>query len=86
MDMMGNDLSPYAQLIQHGLAVANRRMLEWNARLGRHMVIGAPDGTCAEQPAQGLLDEARRSPWWHDHFGAEAAPEPFPQDPTHKTP
>ena len=69
MDMMGNDLSPYARKIQHGLALANRRLLEWDARLEREVVVGALDGTCTERPAAEVLQEARESDWWQEHFG-----------------
>ena len=68
MDWNGNRLSPNAQILQHGLAIANRHMLEMAAALGRDLVIGSLDGGYAERSAAELLEETRRSEWWHEHF------------------
>lgn len=68
MDSTVNKLSPAAQTLQHGLALANRKMLETAAALGRNLILGDLDGGYTERPASELLNEARQSPWWHENF------------------
>lgn len=71
MDSTVNKLSPAAQTLQHGLALANRKMLETAAALGRNLILGDLDGGYTERPAAQLLDEARKSTWWHENFEDE---------------
>lgn len=68
MDWTANNLSPAAQALQHGLAMANRKMLENAAALGRSLILGDLDGGYSERPATELLKEARQSQWWHENF------------------
>ena len=49
--MMGSEMSDYARQIQHGLALANRQMMERHAKLGQSLIIGALDGTWQEVDA-----------------------------------
>ena len=37
--MMGSEMSDYARQIQHGLALANRQMMERHAKLGQSLII-----------------------------------------------
>jgi hypothetical protein len=77
MDFGNSKMSPYAQLIQHGLAMANRRLLETDAALGRPLILGHQDGTFEEKNAREFLNEAMTSEWWKIHFeeNKEVAPE-----------
>ncbi len=68
MDSAVNNLSPHARLLQHGLALANRRMMETAAKMERTLVLGTLNGEYRERPARELLDEAQASPWWEEHF------------------
>ena len=61
-------LSPYAKRLQHGLALANRKMMYRASRFGYSLVIGRQDGTCYEKDAAQLMDELRETPWWSEHF------------------
>ena len=71
MDSPKNNLSPYAQMIQHGLAQSNRKLLELDAALGRKMVFGHLDGTFEEVDARRFLNEVKASEWWKQHFDKE---------------
>lgn len=69
MDSMQNEeMSPFAQKVQNGLAKANRRMMEFDAALGRSLIIGQMDGGFKEIPAQQILSESQKLPWWEIHF------------------
>ena len=68
MDSAGNKLSPYARMVQRGLAMSNRRLLEWNATLGRTLILGQDDGSYEERDARTYLEEARTSTWWTENF------------------
>ena len=68
MDSAANKLSPHARQLQHGLALANRRMMETAAKMERTLVLGTLNGEYRERPARELLDEAQASPWWEEHF------------------
>ncbi len=68
MDSPKNNMSPYAQMIQHGLACSNRKLLELDAALGRTMVFGRLDGTPEEVDACSFLKEVKLSEWWKLHF------------------
>lgn len=61
-------LSPYARKVQHGMAVANRRMMAKASVWGYSLVIGEPDGSFKEQDARLLMEELRGTPWWKMHF------------------
>ena len=61
-------LTPYAKRLQHGLAVANRKMMPRASLFGYTLVIGTPDGNATEQDARRLLDNLKQSPWWKEHF------------------
>ncbi|MBO4487153.1 MAG: hypothetical protein J5729_02200 [Bacteroidaceae bacterium] len=61
-------LTPYARKVQHGMAVANRKMMTRASVFGYSLVVGAPDGTCSEKDARQLMDELRETPWWKTHF------------------
>lgn len=63
-----SSFTPYSRRLQHGLAVANRKMMTRAAIFGYTLVIGAPDGTASEKDARQLMDELRQSQWWKDHF------------------
>lgn len=63
-----SSLTPYSRRLQHGLAVANRKMMTRAAIFGYTLVIGAPDGTASEKDARQLMDELHQSQWWKDHF------------------
>lgn len=64
-------MSADAQRLQGGLALANRRMLETAAALGRNLILGNLDGGYEERSAAELLEETRQSKWWHDNFDDE---------------
>lgn len=66
--MMGSEMSDYARQIQHGLALANRQMMERHAKLGQPLIIGALDGTWQEVDAGEYLQESKSTPWWSKHF------------------
>ena len=68
MDLSNNRLSPEAVKIQHGLAMANRRMLEVAAALQHNLILGALDGGFEEKLARELLEEVKDSEWWQKHF------------------
>lgn len=68
MDSAANKLSPHARQLQHGLALANRRMMETAAKMERTLILGTLDGNYQERPAAELLGEAHGSSWWHEHF------------------
>lgn len=68
MDSANNNLSPYARLIQHGLAQSNRKLLEFDAALGRTLIFGRLDGSFEEVSAADFLKEVRESDWWKYHF------------------
>lgn len=68
MDMLGTELSEHAQLIQKGLALANRRLMERDALLEKNLILGQPDGTWVEVPALQLLEESKKLPWWQENF------------------
>lgn len=72
MDFNNNKMSPDAQLIQHGLAIANRKLLELDAALGRSLILGRQDGTFEEKAASEFLHDAKLSDWWKEHFADEA--------------
>ncbi len=61
-------LTPYARRVQHGMAVANRKMMTKASLYGHSLVIGRPDGTPTEKDAAQLMNELRQSPWWAEHF------------------
>ena len=44
-------MSPFAQKIQRGLALANRNLMEYDSALGRTLIFGQQDGTYKEVPA-----------------------------------
>lgn len=64
-------LTPYSRRLQHGLAVANRKMMTRASAFGYSLVIGRPDGSPSEKDARQLMDELRQSDWWTEHFGDE---------------
>lgn len=66
--MMGSEMSPYAKRIQHGLALANRKLMERNALLGDSLVVGSLDGTCKNVDAKDFLKESKDLPWWKENF------------------
>lgn len=70
--MMHNDynspLTPYARKVQHGMAVANRKMMARASVFGYSLVLGEPDGSYREQDARLLMDELRNTTWWKTHF------------------
>lgn len=68
MDFGNSKMSPYAQMIQHGLALANRQLLEKDAALGRQLILGHMDGSFEEKNASDFLEEAKASDWWKLHF------------------
>jgi hypothetical protein len=68
MGLNESKMSEAAQQLQNGLALANRRMLEKAAALGYTLIIGDLDGGFQERPAAEVLEETRRSEWWHEHF------------------
>jgi len=68
MDFGNSKMSPYAQLIQHGLALANRQLLEKDAALDRRLILGQLDGSFEEKNAREFLEEAKTSDWWKQHF------------------
>lgn len=68
MDLGKNKLSPHAQEIQYGLALANRRLMELDTALGRDLILGSLDGTPQQRPACELLNEAHQSNWWKEFF------------------
>ena len=68
MDSKKTEFSEHAACIQHGLALANRRMMERAARLGYTLVEGREDGSFEEYPAEQLLHVAQHSAWWQEHF------------------
>ena len=51
MDSAANKLSPHARQLQHGLALANRRMMETAAKMERTLILGTLDGNYQERPA-----------------------------------
>lgn len=61
-------LTPYARKVQHGMAVANRRMMARASIFGYSLVLGEPDGGYREQDARSLMEELRGSVWWKAHF------------------
>ena len=61
-------LTPYARMVQHGMAVANRKMMARASAFGYSLVIGEPDGSCFEKDARQLMSELQGSPWWKTHF------------------
>ena len=61
-------LTPYARKVQHGMAVANRKMMAKASVFGYSLVIGELDGTYSEKDAAQLMSELRQSPWWKQHF------------------
>lgn len=68
MDSNEIELSPHAANIQHGLALANRAMMERAAALNHTLIEGCPDGSFEERSARKLLGQAKRSGWWKLHF------------------
>ena len=68
MDITGTELSDYAKLIQKGLALANRQLMERDALLGQTLILGAPDGSWSEVRAKELLEKSKKSSWWRDNF------------------
>lgn len=71
MDLSNNRLSPEAIKIQHGLAMANRKMLEVAALLQRNLILGNLEGGFEEKSARELLEEVQSSEWWKEHFEAK---------------
>lgn len=69
MDSKKTELSAHAATIQHGLALANRLMMERAAAFDRTLVEGKRDGSFEEHSARQLLSGAQRSRWWQEHFG-----------------
>jgi len=61
-------MSPFAQKIQRGLALANRNLMELDSALGRSLIIGQQDGTFKEVPASKILKESKSLKWWKDNF------------------
>lgn len=70
-DTLNSPLSPYARRLQHGLAVANRKMMCRASVFDYSLVIGLPDGNHTEKPAKELLGELQQTDWWTLHFGEE---------------
>jgi len=68
MDTTENNMSPFAQKVQHGLAVANRRLMELDTALNRTLIIGQQDGTYKEVTAKKLLKESESLSWWKENF------------------
>lgn len=62
------ELSAHAAVIQHGLALANRQMMERAAAFDRTLVEGNRDGSFEEHSARLLLLGAQQSRWWREHF------------------
>ncbi len=65
---MESSMSPFAQKIQRGLALANRNLMEYDSALGRTLVFGQQDGTYKEVPASEILKESKSLKWWKDNF------------------
>ncbi len=63
-----SSLTPYSRRLQHGLAVANRKMMTRASIFGYSLVIGGVDGKPREKDARELMDELRNSDWWKEHF------------------
>ncbi|MDD7100369.1 MAG: hypothetical protein SOT67_01685 [Bacteroidaceae bacterium] len=63
-----SSFTPYSRRLQHGLAVANRKMMTRASIFGYTLVIGGTDGKPFEKDARQLMDELRHSPWWKEHF------------------
>ena len=61
-------MSASAEQIQHGLALANRKMMETAAAMGRNLIICHPGRTWEEANAKELLEKAKESDWWRKHF------------------
>lgn len=61
-------LTPYAKRVQHGMAVANRKMMMRASIFGYSLILGESDGTYSEKDALELMNELRESPWWKQHF------------------
>lgn len=61
-------MSPFAQKVQHGLALANRRLMELDTALNRTLIIGQQDGTYKEVTAKKLLKESESLSWWKENF------------------
>ncbi len=68
MDTTENNMSPFAQKVQHGLALANRRLMELDTALNRTLIIGQQDGTYKEVTAKKLLKESESLSWWKENF------------------
>lgn len=71
MDFSKSNMSPYAQMIQHGLSLANKRLLELDAALDRKLIFGHLDGTFEEKDAKEFLEEVKLSDWWKENFESE---------------
>lgn len=63
-----NPLTPYAKRVQHGMAVANRKMMMRASAFGYSLILGEPDGSYSEKDARQLMSELRDTPWWKQHF------------------
>ncbi|MEG1580263.1 MAG: hypothetical protein RR386_03270 [Bacteroidaceae bacterium] len=68
MSIRNTEKSAYAQRIQMGLAIANRKMMETAAAMGRNLIICRPGEKWQEVDARKLLEDAKQSDWWKTHF------------------
>ena len=68
MDSGKSNMSAYAQMVQRGLALANRHLLEKEAALDGTLIFGNLDGTYEEKNAKDFLKEVKKSDWWKVNF------------------
>ena len=68
MSTRNTEMSASAEQIQHGLALANRKMMETAAAMGRKLIICRPGESWQEADAKELLEKARSTEWWKKNF------------------
>ncbi len=67
MAAMESNMSPFAQKVQRGLALANRHLMEYDSALGRTLIIGQEDGSYKEVAAAKMLKASKSSKWWKEN-------------------